>query len=307
MEGNDRLAVEALAGRVVAVLNTGSGSCDAHSEGEALAIFAEADLGHAQVFCVPPPESEAALANAVADADVLVVLGGDGTIRSAAEKCRGLATFLVPLPGGTMNMLPKALYGALAWREALKAVLAAPGVHHVSGGSAGRHSFFVAAILGAPTLWADAREAVREGHIVEAAKRSVTAARRSLSEPLEYEFGDSLAGSAEVVAVVCPLISRAMGEEERAFEAAAFDPTTAAEAFRLGFHALFDDWRDDPSVSRVKTRRVRVTGHGRVPTILDGEKVRLGRTVDLVFNPLAFRALTPLQLAGPAALQAAAG
>ena len=54
----------------------------------------------------------------------------------------------------------------------------------------GDHAFFVAALFGAPTLWAEAREAAREGHLLDAAQKSVTAARRSLSEPLEYEFGE---------------------------------------------------------------------------------------------------------------------
>ncbi|MDQ2860336.1 MAG: diacylglycerol kinase family lipid kinase, partial [Pseudomonadota bacterium] len=199
----------------------------------------------------------------------------------------------VPLPGGTMNMLPKALYGARAWPEALADTLANPEIHHVSGGMAGEHAFFVAALLGGPTLWADAREAVRAGHLIEAAKRAVTAARRSYSEPLDYEFGDTLRGAAEAVAVVCPLISKVMNEDEPMLEAAAIDPETAGETLRLGFHALFDGWRADPTVKRAKVRRLRVTGHGGVPVIVDGEKVRMGRVVDIIFTPLAFRALIP--------------
>ncbi|MEO8812371.1 MAG: diacylglycerol kinase family protein [Caulobacteraceae bacterium] len=283
----------ALAGRVVAVLNTGSGTCDANSEGQTKAIFAEAGLANARVVCATAAEIDSALDQTVGAADVLVVLGGDGTIRSAGAKCAGREVFLIPLPGGTMNMLPKALYGDRPWAVALADTLARPAVHPVSGGKANDSMFFVAALLGAPTLWADAREAVRGGHLVEAAKRSVTAARRSLSEPLDYRFDEALEGSAEAVAVVCPLISRVMDENERGLEAAAVDTASAGEALRLGFHALFDDWRDDPSVSRAKVKLVRVTGHGRVPVILDGEKARMGREVVIRFVPLAFRALVP--------------
>ena len=289
----DSRVADALKGRIVAVLNTASGGWDAHAEGRAREIFAAAGLTHAEVTSVPPGEIDAALTKAVGGADVLVVLGGDGTIRTAAARCAGFSGFLVPLPGGTMNMLPKALYGARAWPEALADTLANPEIHHVSGGKAGEHAFFVAALLGGPTLWADAREAVRAGHLIEAAKRAVTAARRSYSEPLDYEFGDTLRGSAEAVAVVCPLISKVMNEDERMLEAAAIDPETAGETLRLGFHALFDGWRADPTVKRAKVRRLRVTGHGGVPVIVDGEKVRMGRVVDITFTPLAFRALIP--------------
>ncbi|MBA3811329.1 MAG: NAD(+)/NADH kinase [Caulobacteraceae bacterium] len=298
----DQRAAEALNKRVVAVLNSGSGSCNEESEARANAIFAQAGLPHAVVTRVEPAKIDAALDEAIAHADVLVVLGGDGTIRTAADKCRASKIFLLPLPGGTMNMLPKALYGQRAWPEALADTLADSEVHEVSGGKAGDHGFFVAAMLGAPTLWADAREAVRGGRLVEAVKRSITAARRGMSEPLDYQFGEALRGSAEAVVVVCPLISKVMSEDERCLEAAALDPD-AAGLFRLGFHALFDDWRADESVSRAKVRQVVVTGHGRVPVILDGEKTRMGRRVEISFTPVAFRALVP----GAAAREAGEG
>ena len=290
-------ALGPLKGAIVAVLNTASGSWDANSADETRAIFDAAGLPHAKIVLAEPAQIEAALAQAIAGADVIVVLGGDGTIRTAAEKCGAAGKFIVPLPGGTMNMLPKALYGARAWREALADTLANPEIHDVSGGRLGDHAFFVAALLGGPTLWADAREALRAGQLIEAVRRAATAARRSFSEPLAYEFGDTLRGSAEAVAVVCPLISKKMRNDERSLEAAALDPVTAGEAVRLGIHALFDDWRDDPKVSRAKVKRVKVTGHGRVPVIVDGEKLRAGRSVTIDFTPLAFRALVPAEKA----------
>jgi diacylglycerol kinase family enzyme len=61
--------------------------------------------------------------------------------------------------------------------------------------------------------------------------------------------------------------------------------------FRLAFHAVFEEWRRDPSVTLARVKRVRVSGHGRVPGILDGEKVRLGRTVNLTFVASACRVI----------------
>ena len=136
-------------------------------------------------------------------------------------------------------------------------------------------------ILGAPSLWAQAREAARKGDVVESVKRAITATRRSATESLDYDFGDGLSGSADAVAVICPAISRAMSEEEWALEAAALDPETATGPFGLAFHAAFDNWRNDASVSLAKVRALRVTGHGEVPAILDGETVRMGRAVGI--------------------------
>ncbi|WP_454718855.1 diacylglycerol/lipid kinase family protein [Caulobacter segnis] len=287
----------ALAGRVVAVLNTASGSCDETSESQARQIFAEAGLDAVEIHVVTPSEIVETLKAAIADADVLVVLGGDGTIASAATLCGHDGPYLIPLPGGTMNMLPKALYGDGDWQAALTATLAAPQIRRVSGGETDGQRFYCAAIFGAPSLWADAREAVREGDLVEAAKRAVTATRRSLSDAIAYEFGDRR-GSADAVAVICPLISQVMDGEEAAFEAVALDPGTAAGLFGLAFHAAFDGWRNDPSVTRAKVKCVHVLAHGEIPAILDGEKVEIERHAKVTFLPMAFRALVPAAAGG---------
>jgi diacylglycerol kinase family enzyme len=293
MQSNDPFVSAALHNRLVAVLNTASGSFTPQAPAEVRAIFDQSGLGHGEVICANPLELDGVLDAAVEKADVLVVLGGDGTIRSAAEKSGHSDNILIPLPGGTMNMLPRALYGARAWREALTDTLAEPELYGVSGGRAGPHAFFVAAIIGAPTLWADAREAVRDRHFVEAVRRAATALRRGMSEPLDYVFDGCLTGSAEAVAIMCPLISKVMRGDEELLEAAAIDTRSAGEILRLGVNTLFNDWRSDPSVVRAKIRKATVTGHGRVPLTVDGELVRLGRRVEIEFVSPAFRSLVP--------------
>jgi diacylglycerol kinase family enzyme len=283
--------------RIIAVLNTGSGSCDEGSSAKLSAIMTDAGVAGLEIVCVGPAAINAALDDAVVRADLLIVLGGDGTIGTAAAKCEAHDTLLLPLPGGTMNMLPRALYGSLPWEGALAATLADPEIREVSGGKAEGRPFYCVAILGAPSLWADAREALRAGDLVEAAKRSVTATRRSLQESRDYQFGDGVSGSAEAVAVICPAVSAAMPSNERALEAAALDPKSAADAFRLVWHAAYDGWRHDASVTVSKVDTLRVTGHGQVPVILDGEKVLMGRSVRISFTPLAFRALVPAERA----------
>ena len=47
-----------------------------------------------------------------------VRLAGDGTARSVASKAKPDGPMIAPLPGGTMNMLPKALYGTGDWKLA---------------------------------------------------------------------------------------------------------------------------------------------------------------------------------------------
>lgn len=279
--------------RVAAVLNTSSGGCDETAQGKIRAVFDRAGLAHATIKTVTSGEIDAALDEAIAACDVLVLLGGDGTVRTAADKCGAAGIPLIPLPGGTMNMLAKALYGSVGWEQALSTTLAEPRVRTVSGGKAEGRPFYCVAILGAPALWADAREAVRRGNLVAAVARSVTAMRRGGGNRLSYQMGDARTGSAEAVAVICPLVSRSPTSDEQTLEAAALDPETAAAAFRLAMHAMFDDWRYDPSVKLAKVTTITVTGHGRIPVILDGETMKVGRAVSITFQPTAFRAITP--------------
>ncbi len=288
-------AEKALRGRLIAVLNTGSGGCDETSEARIQRLFEQAELAKAETVVVGPDALDQALTDAVAGADVVIVLGGDGTIRAAAEKCGAAGKLLIPLPGGTMNMLPHALYGDVGWEIALEKTLAQPCVRDVSGGSANGHPFYCAVVVGAPSLWADAREAVREGDFAEAVKRSVTAIRRH-AETVGYRLDDESSGRAEAVAVICPLISSALEDDERWLEAVALDHATAVSMFRLAFLAIFSDWRSDPSVTLARVKSLKISSRSRVPAILDGEKTQLGRSVEITFRPLAFRAIAPQTL-----------
>lgn len=280
--------------RLIAVLNSASGGCDAEAAEKMRAILQSAGNARAHVVVASPQRVTRALARAVRAADALVVLGGDGTIRTAATACARSRTPLIPLAGGTMNMLPRALYGELPWSEALTRTLAHPGLRPISGGVAGSEMFFCAAILGAPSLWAEAREAVRRAKLIEAARRAWIAMRRTAIESLDYRLDNGVRGTAEALAVICPLVSRVMDAAEPSLEVAAVEPIAAASLFRLAFHALFDDWRRDPAVSLAKVQGLVAEAGGRLPVILDGETVRLGRRLRVRFQPAAFQAVVPI-------------
>jgi len=100
-----------------------------------LAQLKSAGIVGAKIWCGEADQTERAFAEAGRQKlEMLIVLGGDGTIRTAAQACAATNSFLIPLPGGTMNMLPQALYGDVSWEEALKNTLAAPSVKVLSGG-----------------------------------------------------------------------------------------------------------------------------------------------------------------------------
>jgi hypothetical protein len=169
--------------------------------------------------------------------EVLVVLGGDGTIRTAVEACAGTGTYFLPLPGGTLNVLPRALYGDSPWQEALKETLANPLTKELSGGRVRRNVFFVAAVVGAPGLWMEAREAICEGDILNALAKAGVAFEAMFGTTIQYFISPRVSGKAEVVAVAALLCRN----------------NCAIQSRRL--KPLLSMWRTPPNYSGLRPRQ----------------------------------------------------
>ena len=59
-----------------------------------------------------------------------------------------------------------------SWQDALRNTLTEPLTKALSAGRTGDELFFVAAVVGAPGLWMEARESIRERNIVDAVEKS---------------------------------------------------------------------------------------------------------------------------------------
>lgn len=283
--------------KVGGIINTSSGGCDSESEVEMLDILKSAGVTNPKTWCGESDEIERAFAEAAThNPKLLIVLGGDGTIRTAAEACTGTDTCLLPLPGGTMNMLPRALYGDVSWQDALRTTLAMPYVKALSAGRAGDELFFVAAIVGTPALWMEARESIRERKIVDSVEKSAVAFQAMFDAKIRYSISSEIQGEAEVLAVICPLVSQAMSDSEQALEAAVIDVENAGALFGLATAAAFGKWRDDESVTLTKTHQVTVQSRGDIPLFLDGEKVKADNNAEITFVPQAVNVLVPANL-----------
>lgn len=281
---------------IVVLVNPLSGGVGANAVADVEAILGEYPI-RATVTTLEPDQFEAQLDQAFsARADALFVLAGDGTAGTIAARAGPDGPLIAPLPGGTMNMLPRALYGTGDWKEALRLALESGSEVSVAGGrvvdATESRPFFCAAILGAPALWAPAREAVRTGRLRLAWLYALRALRRAFSGRLRYTLVGDHPSRAEALVLISPTISRAVDAGE-GLEAAAMNTTGAAEAFRLAAHALFDDWRRDPSVRTRTTRYASVSARSRIPAVIDGEPTLLDAEAEVIFDAVAFRALAP--------------
>lgn len=295
--GKHVLTPHAAVKRVILLANALSGSVGPRAPAEAEAILADYPC-EAEVVTLEPgrfdEQIDAALA---AKPDVLFVLAGDGTAGTIATRAGPSGPLVAPLPGGTMNMLPKALYGTADWKAALRRALEEGEAQYVSGGEVvgvSGGSFYCAAILGSPALWAPAREAVRTGKLKTAWMLGRRAFKRAFSGRIRFELDGGDKQKSEALVLISPMISRAM-DEPVGLEAAAMDPNHAADAFRLAAHALFDDWRHDPAVTTRPAKSIKVRARSKIPAVIDGEPIMLATETTIVFRPKAFRALVPQQ------------
>ena len=280
--------------RIAVVANVASGSVGPDVRERVEAIVGEAGL-EARIDTPECAELSSCIRKAIdRGPDLLVIIAGDGTARCAAEMAGMGGPLVAPLPGGTMNMLPRALYGDRDWQTALRDTLA-PGhvIRPVSGGEVGGHRFYVGALLGAPALWALAREAVRERKFDLAVRRARRAARRAFAGRLRFSIEGGPMQKAEALSLTCPLISAALTDEDHVLEVAALSPSGAADAFRLGVRTLRGTWREDPAVEVFQCRSARAWASGMIPAHVDGEPIRLPRQVEIRYHREAFRALAP--------------
>jgi diacylglycerol kinase family enzyme len=288
--------------RIEIVANERSGGVGPGGAAEAEALARELGFDARARALDPDAFVEGIKAALDARPDLLVVLGGDGTASAAAALAGPHGPLLAPLPGGTMNMLPHALYGPRDWQSALRLILEGGRERSVAGGMVGGHAFYVAAVLGNPALWAPAREALRARQFWRAVDRALYAWRRCFRRKLRFSLDGAPHRKAEALALLCPLISRGAPDDMQALEAAAIDPRSWTDVLRLGLEALLrpligpalgGDWRDDPAVTVGRCREGRAYARRHVHAIIDGEPVRLPRTVEVRFRPVAFRALVP--------------
>jgi hypothetical protein len=250
------------------LFNAKAGSvCEADRE-KLMAALTE--LGVERVELVNPERLNKKLLQRAKQFDVFVVLGGDGTAKCVAELAPRDGPPLILLPGGTLNILPHALYGDVAWPEALKAAFERGKPTRLPLGRANGHAFFISAIFGAPTLLARAREAVREGNYLVAWRRFRHATARMFSHKISGRTAEKKRFSnVDALGVLLPSFSGDL--EGKDLEWVRLSTERLVDLARVSLRGLSDAWREDPSIKIDITRSGVVRSTGIIPATLDGE------------------------------------
>lgn len=226
---------------------------------------------------IPTPETLAA-----AGADLLIVLGGDGTVNAAAAALETWAGALLPLPGGTLNLFHKRLHGDRSPEDILQDALAgrARRVHPPTiRCDAGRA--YIGVIAGPTTAWAEVREQFRQLSLSGLAETIPGAIDATL-----YGDGVRVRGSDDSFQAInlTPQDDRILAE--------GLITDSAGSILRHGIAWLAGDFREGPSVGLSEQRAVVIEGKGAIGLLLDGEPAELpsGAAYRLEASPLAFLA-----------------
>lgn len=193
--------------------------------------------------------------------DLLMVWTGDGTINAAARKAAGWDGAILVLPGGTLNLLSKALHGDRPVADILTDALSGNNRRHPvptiesDGGTA-----FITVVAGPATRWAEVRETMRQDGIIEASRAAPEALDEMMNGPGVRVGADGKAYPA-VILTPTPTGIRADGILTEG----------TGDVLRHGLAWLGGDFRDGPSEPIATGETVMLESDETICLEFDGE------------------------------------
>jgi diacylglycerol kinase family enzyme len=281
--------------KTVAIYNPASGTVGIEGDTRLRKALEDAGVRGAELVELDPEDCGRQLRSiAQRQPDLLIVWGGDGTLRSTLSGLGQQTPNLLLLPGGTMNLLCRHIHGDKSWDEVLTNVLAGPKRRMLSAGKANEECFYCAMLAGAPARLADAREALRRGELVKAAAEAREALESMNSLKLAahyrdgYAFADARLPATSIIGVLVGSLAR-----NSEMEVAALTQSTASAALNVIWSSFVSDWRNAPGVTVVPAHSLVIeSGNGEIPIIVDGEHIDAGDVVRVSFVREAAQCLT---------------
>lgn len=216
-----------------------------------------------------------------AGADTLVLLAGDGTINAAARAIADWQGALLILPGGTMNLLSKALHGDVA-PAAIVAAAAEAMTIALPFAEAEGHQAYVGLILGPAASWNRARERLRAGRV------------RGLWRVVRHAWSQTMAHRVRIAGVPGKAQAVFVQATDSALDVATVEAADWGAIAELGWGWVTGDWVAARAVHSYTRATLRLRGKRPVQALFDGEpailppgtEVRLGRSRKIFLSTL---------------------
>jgi hypothetical protein len=220
------------------IVNEASGSYDAAVIADIVTWFAESDQPIDRVVRCPDEDLPTPDRLDRAGVDLLAIYAGDGTTNSALKAAAGWEGDVLILPGGTMNLLARALHGDQPCRSIIQEAARNRRTTRLNTVEIGENIAYVGVIAGPTTSLAQVRENARHARLSELVLQAIPAAiTESLAGP---QVG--IDGTDERF----PAIFAA--PRETAMELCGFTASTIGEVLAHASAWLNGDFRDGPRV-----------------------------------------------------------
>ena len=280
--------------RLAALINTMSGTVPADAYAQFDQFLSEHGWPCHYISGHEKPITEALKCGPDLPCDALIVWGGDGTVSSVLQSLGPDGPPVLPLPGGTMNMLHQRVHGAVAdWKTSLVEALLRKRPEYIPAALVDDKMIFVAALVGRLAGLALAREAVREGDILGMAQSLVSQDSLNLETCIHYRYsGHSGQGEGDATALGV-FVTEDIRKHSDGLDIASTDPDTLAELTRIGIQALISplDRTQGIEITEADTAVLSVPDGARLPGTLDGEPTEFSGETEIKFVPQAARVL----------------
>lgn len=241
------------------------------AEQQILAMARQSDVDFEPMH-IEPSCMQAALDEVSGRSTDIAIWGGDGTVACALSNAGGKNRIL-PLPGGTMNLLHKSIHsGDHTARDLLheyaKGTLSQTDVPvaRVNG-----HEFYVGLICGHLAELASVREALRKGEPLSALSELFNSNSFDLSHKLEARFGFKGMQTAERDDVVA-LAAFLKSEDGAPLELGVLNVDTVFEMTTTALEALLEGWENASCIDSLYADRVEVSSsQDEIAVTIDGE------------------------------------
>ena len=244
------------------IVNEGSGSYDADAVADIVTRFADAGCAVDRIVRCPDEELPDAAMLDAEHVKMMAIFAGDGTTNSALKTSAGWKGPVLILPGGTMNLLARALHGAKTPPEIIPLACADRKTKVLNTVDIGEHRGYVGVIAGPTTSWAKVREDARHNEVGDLLFKAIPAA---ISESL---------GGPQVGIDGNPQTFPAIFAAPRS-DAMALCGFTASGIGEVVAHAsawLDGDFRDGPRVDLGSATSVALTSDAdTIGLLIDGE------------------------------------
>lgn len=217
--------------------------------------------------------------------DLVAVAAGDGTINAVAVHLDDWAGALLVLPGGTMNLLAKALHGVADSATIIAAIADPAATKQLATVNAPGARAIVGAIVGPAASWVHAREAVRKNRWGKLSRAVRLAYLRTLSHAVHVVSAHRRSRGYRAVFI---------HPEDDMLSVVKVRASGWADGVRLGFTYLTGTWENATGVETVRAREVVLAADGPMHALFDGEPLRLASPTTLTLGQTKLRFVTTL-------------